>query len=423
MRVRVRTLLPTLLFAVWSGSASADEEAALAREADPAVILRVAMARNLDLKEEQARIAAANARTKLASRLPDPRLKYEQWGVPLKRPWALDRADTLMLGVSQSFPAPGTLDAQERLAAQEAQSATATEHSRRQDLRAQIRRAFADYYRANRQVQLHREHLQLTTQLVELARASYRTGRTGQQDVLRLSLELSRQHSDLAHITQEERSAVALLNALMNRAADAPLGPPVEIAPPSAVAVSDGVEGRRSEVAAARAAVRRSEAAVDLARREARWPMFMVGADYWYMPMLDDPHGYGAMVSMTLPWLNPGKRDAIRAAEDAASADRFALESVRNTVRYEVRDAMAKYEAARSTFTIIDADVLPQAQRNFQAAQAGYSAGHGDAIGLIDALRSYLEVRLDRVRALVHLETAAADLERATGGDDKEKTP
>lgn len=426
--IPVQLLLPTVLALAMpvppAAAETPSEEGALAREVDPALVLRIALARNPDLKEERARVAAARARVPQAARLPDPRLKFELWGAPLKRPWSLDRADTLMVGVNQTFPAPGTLDAQERMAAEEAGTAVATEESRRLDLRAQVRRAFADYYRANRQVRLHREHLDLTTRLVELGRASYRSGRRGQQDVLRLSLELSRLHSDVAHIEQEERSARALLNALMNKPVDAPLGPPAELAPAERVPLPDGddaVAGQRAEVAAAQAAARRSEAAAELARKEARWPSFVVGADYWFMPTMEDSHAYGAMVSMSLPWLNPGRRDAVRAAQESASADRYALESVRNTIRYQVRDAVAKYEAARSTFTIIDSDLLPQAQRNFEAAQAGYSAGQGDALVLIDALRSYLDVRLDRVRALVHLETTAADLERALGA--KEKTP
>ena len=84
-------------------------------------------------------------------------------------------------------------------------------------------------------------------------------------------------------------------------------------------------------------------------------------------------------------------------------------------IRYQVRDARARHEAARSTFAILDTDLMPQAQRNFDAAYASYAAGQGDAIGLVDALRSYLDVRLDRIRALVHLTNTAADLARATG--------
>jgi outer membrane protein TolC len=84
-------------------------------------------------------------------------------------------------------------------------------------------------------------------------------------------------------------------------------------------------------------------------------------------------------------------------------------------VRYELRDAAARVESARESFSIIDQDLLVQARRNFEATQSAYSAGQGDAIGLIDALRSYLQVRIERVRALAELASSEADLQRAAG--------
>jgi outer membrane protein, heavy metal efflux system len=399
------------------------EAAALTREAQLEPMVRLALERNPDLAEDQARVAAARARTRQAGRLPELQLKYEQWGVPLRRPLAVRESNAVMAGVSVTLPPPGALAARARLAEQDRSAASASASTRRRDLRAQVRRAFAEYYRADREVALHREHVELTARLVGLARASYRTGHRAQQDVLRLSLELSRLHRDLAHIAQERISARSLLNALMNRPGDADLGPPADLEPAVVPPVPPDKEldMRRAEMAAARAALSRSEAALELARRERTWPSLTIGADYMYMPVMEDRHGYGVMLMLNLPWLSSGRGDAIEAAEHSASADRHALESVRNAVRYEVRDARARFEAARSTFDIIDQDLLPQARRNFETAQAGYGTGQGDAIALVDALRSYLDSRLDRLRGLVHLENAAADLARAV--EEKERTP
>jgi outer membrane protein, heavy metal efflux system len=413
--------LPFLVAVAVAPPASADVHD-LDQETRLEAVLALALARNPDLAEDRARIASARTRATQAGRLPDLQLKYEQWGVPIQRPLRVDESNALMLGISQTFPAPGTREVRERLAQQDAVTAAASASSRRRELRAQVRRAFADYYRADRELGLHREHIELTTRLVELARASYRSGKTGQQDVLRLSLELSRLHRDVAHIQQERISAQALLNALMNRPGDAPLGAPAEIQPPSrppSLPATGNLDSQRAELAAAQAAVRRSEAASELARKERRWPSVTLGLDYMYMPFMEDTHAYGAMVMMNLPWLSASKRDAMKAAEESLAADRHALESVRNVVAYEIRDSVARANAARSTFNILDTDLLPQAQRNFEAAQSAYAAGQGEAFGLIDSLRSYLELRLDRVRALVHLETAAADLERATGEKEK----
>jgi len=142
----------------------------------------------------------------------------------------------------------------------------------------------------------------------------------------------------------------------------------------------------------------------------------MVGLDYWYMPMFPDfQHAYGAMVAINLPWLSGRRHDEEREAEQTVEAERHALESTKNTVRYELRDAAARVDSARQSFTIIDQDLLAQSKRSLEATQAAYAAGQGDAVALLDALRTYLQVRIERVQALTALASSQADLERAAG--------
>jgi outer membrane protein TolC len=398
---------------------SAGDEAELARSARLETILRLALERNRDLAENRARSLAAEARAQAASRLPDLEAKYEQWGVPLARPYALDRADTLMVGVRQAFPAWGSLDARGRAAAEDAGSAQDGERARRQEIAAQVRRTYATYYKADQELRLHLEHVGLTSRVLELARLNQRTGHGGLQDVLRLELEQTRLHTDIARIEREQRSSRALLNALMDRAPDASLGPPEDLPVPPAkdvAALEGGLDASRPELGAAARAVRRSEAALDETRRSARFPTVMVGLDYWYMPMNPDTHhGYGAMLSMNLPWLSGRRRDQEREAEQTLRAEQHALESARNAVRYELRDAGARVEAARQSFAIIDRDLLAKSRRSLEATQAAYAAGQGDAVMLLDALRSYLQVRIERLRALAEVAASQADLERAAG--------
>ena len=407
-------LLPTV-----GARAASGDEAELARSARLETILRVALERNRDVAESEARARAAEARSQAASRLPDLEAKYEQWGVPLARPYALNEANTLMFGVRQTFPAWGTLAARGRAAAEDAGGAADTLRARRQDIAAQVRRTYAIYYRSDQELRLHLEHAGLTSRIVELARLNQRTGHGSVQDVLRLELELTRVHTDVARIEREQRSSRALLNALMNRPPDAPLGPPEDltVVPASDVAALErGVDANRPEINAAGRAVRRSEALLDAARRSARYPQLMVGLDYWYMPMFPDfQHAYGAMVAINLPWLSGRRHDEEREAEQTVIAEQRALESAQGAVRYELRDAAARVDSAKQSFTIVDQDLLAQARKSLEAAQANYAVGRGDAATILDALRSYLQVRIERVRALAELASSQADLERAAG--------
>jgi outer membrane protein TolC len=407
------------LLGAWGARAASGDDAELARSARLETILRVALDRNRDVAETDARARAAQARSQAAGRLPDPEAKYEQWGVPLVRPLALHRSDTIMVGVRQAFPAWGTLDARGRAAAEDAGAAQDGARARRQEVAAQVRRTFATYYKADQEVRLHLEHVGLTSRVLELAKLNQRTGHRGLQDVLRLELELTRLHTDVARIEREQRSSRALLNALMDRAPDAPLGPPEELVVTPAgdlAALERDLDARRPEIGVAVRAVRRSEAQLEGARSAARFPNLMVGLDYWYMPMgIETHHGYGAMVAVSLPWLYGRRRDDVRDGEQTLVAEQHALASTRNAVRYELRDAAARLESARQSFTIVDQDLLAQARRSLDATQAAYAAGQGDAVALLDALRSYLQVRIERVRALAELASSQTDLERAAG--------
>jgi len=413
--------LSSLTFLIaWNARAADGDEAELARSARLETIVRVALERNPDLAENRARARAAQARSDAASRLPDLEAKYEQWGVPLQRPYALDEAQMLMVGVRQTFPAWGSLDARGRAAAEEAGGVQDASRARRQEIAAQVRRTYAAYYRSDQELRLHLEHVGLTSRILELARLNQRTGHGSLQDVLRLEVELTRVHTDVARLEREQRSSRALLNALMNRPGDAPLGPPedLSITPRTDVAALErNIDANRPEVAAGARTIRRDEALVDSARRSGRFPQLMLGLDYWYMPTFpsDMRHAYSAMVAITLPWLSGRHGAEQREAEESLQADRHALEATKNTVRYQLRDAAARVDSARQSFSIIDQDVLAQAKRSLEATQAAYAAGQGDAVGLLDALRSYLQVRIERVRALAELAVSEADLERAAG--------
>jgi cobalt-zinc-cadmium efflux system outer membrane protein len=386
-------------------------------------ILRLVAQRNPELREAGERAEAADARAAAAGRRPDPELKGELWGVPVAQPLAFDKSQTIMIGLRQAFPAWGSLDARERAAHEDAAATGDGVETRRQEVAAQARRAFAAYARADREYRAHLEHVGLTSRVAEIARSLYQVGHGSQQALLQAQAELSRLHVDVAAVEQQRRSAKALLNALMDRAPDAPLGPAPDVSSedalarpaPKAADADEQLDRRRPELRAAARAVRRSEATLEATKREADLPALMVGADYWYMPMFEIKHGYGAMVSMSLPWLNPRRRDEVKAAERASAAERSALRAQQAAARYQLRDADAKVAAARETLQLLHGRVLPDARRSFEAAQAAFQNGQDGIAPVLDANRSYLQTRIDEIRAIADLESSQADYDRAAG--------
>jgi outer membrane protein TolC len=412
--------LVTTLAHAQASTNDSDLEARLSREARLEWVVQAALARSVVLEEASARARAVSERASGAGRLPDAELKYEQWGVPLNRPYALQRADTLMLGLRQAFPAPGSRQESERAASEEAGMARDQRRTTERELLRRVRSAYFEYYAADRVLAVHREHVGITEQMLAQTRANYENGRGTQQDILKAVVELSRLHNDLVDIRQQRETSRFLLNTLMGRATDAPLGPPSDELPAAATNLDPSrLERRmaetRPELAAAARAIKRSQAQLAAARHSARRPSFMVGADYWLMPTLDSPHAYGAMVAMSLPWLNPGRAADVRAAEETLHADRSAAENMLRLTSFELYEAIAKLEAATTSLDIIERDLLAQATQSLEAAQSSFAVGQSDLLSLLDAQRSYFQVRVEHTRAMTRVRTQLAELEFASG--------
>ncbi len=423
-----RPLLAWVSLALWlsahSGFAEApvqasDEgERALAQETRLELVERIALAQNPGLAEASARSAASRERASGATRLADPEFKYEQWAVPLRRPYALDRADTLMFGLRQALPVPGARAVQARMAGEEVRIGEHERQALARELLLRVRRAYFEYVAAERALLLQGEHLEVAEQIVQQVRAEYEAGRGQQEDVLKVLVELSRLHNELSDLTQERASARLMLNALMARAPDAALGPPAQRAPPSelpALRELDRQRKARPELSAAERAVRRSQATLEAAHIAARRPSFMVGADYWLMPQHDTPHAYGAMLTMSLPWFSAGRRADVREAEQLVGAQRQAARAVETATRFELHDALARLEAAQRSLTQIEGGVLPQAEQSLAATRSAFALGRTSLLALLDALRAYFQIRLEHSRAASRVMAQRAQVEFAAG--------
>lgn len=382
-------------------------------------LLEEARARNPDLAEARSRAEAAQGRAHAAGRYPDLEVKGELWGVPLRRPYAVGDADTIMIGLRQSIPPLGTVELRARAGDEEAEVSALALGVRGLEIEVQVRRAFVDLWRAERALELRLEHAELAERTLELGRVGYQTGHATQRDVLRLSVELSRVHVAHEASTQQRDSARALLNALLGRHPDAPLGTPV-LPPPPSLEIREGIGPRssavRPELAAAGHVIRQAEARLEEARRAARWPSFMVGLDYWYMPTREMHHAYGAMVAMSLPWLNLRHRDEEREAEATLAAQHQALASATFALEYQARDALLRRAAAAAALSRIVKELVPLAGESYEAALASFTTGQGDALGVLDALRTLIDVRSEQIEAQSRLFLSDADLRRAVGG-------
>jgi outer membrane protein TolC len=325
----------------------------------------------------------------------------------------------VMLSLRQPVPPAGVLRRRAGARKRLADAGAADRDALAQDLATAVRHAFIDYAAATARHELHREHAGVTERVLELARARQVVSGT-LLDIARAETEAARAAADVATDATTIDAARTRLNSLLARPPDAPLGPPVALpaettAGDAAALISRATDDRPEPRAAA---ARREAAALELqaARREAVVPSADLGLAYFPATRVMPTHGYGVLVSMSLPWLSGQgrKRRDAQAELVAAAADDHA--QARLDVASQVSAALAETRSAARRWAALRTRALPASRRAREVALSGYEVGRADLRDLLAAQATYVDLAVELIDAKSALDHALADLDRAAGG-------
>ena len=176
-------------------------------------------------------IAASRARSQAFSdnaiadgQLPDPQLRSGIYNLPTDNFHINEEPSTqLRLGLQQAFPRGKTLHYKQRQGEWQATAALAAAELGTRQVTLQVRSQFLDLYYQTRADIIVQETRALFTQLVDITRTQYATGRVSQQDVLQASLELSRLDERATRILNALDTSRANLNKWIGTAASLPV--------------------------------------------------------------------------------------------------------------------------------------------------------------------------------------------------------
>jgi outer membrane protein TolC len=105
----------------------------------------------------------------------------------------------------------------------------------------------------------------------------------------------------------------------------------------------------------------------------------------------------------------------IQEARARLSASRHEYAAARNSVYFEIEDALERVRSQRASALLFRDTIIPQAEQTYRVSQASYSAGTSDFLSVIDNWRNWLVFTIEYHRALGELERSVADLEQAVG--------
>lgn len=364
---------------------------------------------------------AAEARVAPARRPPDPRLQLGFMNRTLPGFGLADPLGMTEIEVMQMLPFPGKLRLAGEVANEEARAQQARASDLGWDVRARAAMAYYELYEMDQSLAVARGTLRLLQDLGETARTMYAVGEGRQADVLRAQVEIARMEEEITRMEIERVSAAAMLNGLLARGGDAPVGAPVLPAFPDSLpplgTLSAEAEARRPMVAAGEAEVRAADAALRLARREI-WPDLELGVRYGQRPM--DGGGTDRMLSLmfgvNVPIFAGSRQLAMRreaeAMQQMATAD---LAEMRAETRGRVAQLYAAIRRSKRLARLYRTTILPQSGTTVASALAAYRVGGVDFMTLLDDQMTVNRYRQALYRLDAEQGQALAELEMLVG--------
>ena len=379
-------------------------------------VIRAVLERNPTIDQMRATAAAVAARYPQVTSLDDPNLGFS---TAPGSAWSPNASYAARVEFSQKIPYAGKRGL--RGAAVRAETAAAEEEVEdvRLELAEAARSALADYLLAVKAAGVAEENAKLLREFRRNAETRYRAGQGQQQDVLQAEVELARQEERAIALRRARLVAVARLNTLMHLAPDAPLPPPAEAdtSPPlPEPARLREAAGGRPDVRAAAARVAAGEAALDLALREYKPDVEVLGAyDGFWQGAGGRPLQWQLGVRTNLPVRYARRDAAVEEARANIARRRAELARLTDRINYEVQEAFERLREAEAVVRLYEAKALPAAEANVKEAQAAYTNNKVPFLNLIEAQRGQTALKDRFYEAQAEVARRRAALDRAVG--------
>lgn len=290
----------------------------------------------------------------------------------------------------------------------------------RLDLKRRVLKAWFAYALLAERERIKERNLELLRLITETAISRVHAG-APQQDLLRAEVEQRRAEDELQTFRAQFPPTRAMLNALAVRAPDAPLDPPARIPDPRPLPEDDAAllvraVKKNPELAALARRVRGRKDALELARLQ-------------YIPDFNPFLGVTGSVAqavgmgVSIPTFLREVRGRVEEAKAELRETRAMYRQTRFDRTAEVVVALYALRNGERQTRVFEEQIIPAAEQTVENVRAGYAAGTGSFIDLLDARRVLLDVRLVASEARAARETSLADLEALIGSDLAVVTP
>ena len=362
---------------------------------------QLALVDDYTLKAINARSQSMTELAVAAEGLPDPQLKLGFANLPTDTfNLGQEPMTQAVIGVRQMFPRGQTRSLNSLRVSESVAGNHAEADDRKQQILLSVREQFIHIYLHQQREQILRQSLVVFSDLAEITRDYYASGRAQQQDVVQTQLELARVEERLALIRQQKEQARARLAEWIGRNAFReldPQWPQIDQPQTAQEIIADLAEHPRMR--AWKHEISKSKTSEEIAR-QAYKPGFAVDLAYGGRGG-QNPDGssrsdfLSVFVSMDIPLFTKNRQDRVLASSIAdTSATQFARDDIYRAMKARVEENSTTLLHERERLGLYEELLLPQAAFNAESAFEAYQDAVDDLTTLMRARIGEYELKL-----------------------------
>lgn len=350
------------------------------------------------------------------NQLPDPKLRFGMYNLPLD---SFDKSQEpttqLRLGVQQSFPKGDSLELKQEQSEWHAKAEIARATDRQANVKRTIREDFLNLYYQIEAVRIIQRSRKLFAQLVNITKAHYASGRVNQQDVLRADLELSRLDDRAIKIQTEEKILRSKLEQWLGAVAWQPVDLDFPVLPDLSDDDPNKLITKHPSIAIETAKLEASKQGVAIANQQYK-PAWGLGLEY-RKRFGENPDSsersdmMAAMVTLEIPMFTENRQDKrVAASEEKMTAVRLIRDNKLRQLKHIYNSSMAKLRGLDERHLKYKNNLIKSAEGNAKAAMKAYQSGVTEFTNLMRAHITELDIRLSDLRVRVDRSLAMAQL-------------
>lgn len=359
------------------------------------------------------------------SNLPDPVLNLGLINMPTNSfSFTQEPMTQKVVGLSQSFPFPGSLGAVEEANAVDTLIVDEEIKDARNKIKMIMEQKYYELSFVRRARKLTEESLKLLETIAEVASTKYIVASASQQNVIKVQLQITNLLEKLEDLNSKAQSILSDLNALLLR----------DVSSNLITSDYDSILFKEIEFNSLDSLARNNRpllAGIRFSEKKAR--LNQNAAEKKYYPNINLQVLYGfrdkiaatntnlndflsVMVGVTLPLNYGGKYSS--GVEEYISMQDFYSEQYQQAIQ----NLNGRFGSIKSQLTslnerikLFEEGLLPQAQQNFNSALAGYQVDEVDFLNVIDAQDQMLNIETNLYRLKIDYLKEIAELEFLTG--------